>query len=57
MSHKKKPKIKGLYTVIDKHSKKELARNLTFEAIEKKFFDEDDLFEGYCSEIIIIKQK
>ena len=57
MSHKKKEKIKGLYTVIDKHTGKELGRNLTLEAIENKFFDEDDSFANECPDIKIILQK
>ena len=57
MSHKKKEKIKGLYTVIDKHTGKELGRNLTLEAIENKFFDEDDSFANECPDIKIIFQK
>lgn len=57
MSHKKKEKIKGFYTVIDKHTNKELSRNLTLEAIENQFFDEDDLFANECPDIKIVLQK
>ena len=55
MAHKKKEKIIGLYTVIDKHTNKELARNLTLQAIEYLFPCYDSIF--LHEDIIIQKQK
>ena len=53
MAHKKKKKIIGLYTVIDKYTKKELARNLTLQAIEYLF----PSYNNFKEDIIIQKQK
>lgn len=57
MAHKKKPYVKGLYKIIDKDNGKEIARNLTKNAI-----DNFPLFQGldFCeieSYYEIIKQK
>lgn len=53
IAHKKKEKIKGLYTVIDKYTHKELARNLTREAIQFIFPSD---WEEFSEDIIVIKQ-